>query len=268
MSLRLRAVLLSAAVGLACGCLLDNPLYDGAFTDSDASTRVTTGSTGTPTTDAPTSAGTDPTGSDSDDSVTTTDAPTTDTATTDTTLDTVDILADQAGCLGLPKGNQGLVLAVDCEIESSVGNGHGDLGEMVVDLVNGDFKDRETRSFLRFPWPAALDGAQIVAVELLLTSSDHDGQTTSDQSGEIWACEAFDLDVVVDEPALVDAAIAPDQGAVDLTQQVSWTLPVSVLVPGQPTHLAVVPVSDDGVNYWNNAAPQADWRPLLRVTIL
>lgn len=170
MSLRLRAVLLSAAVGLACGCLLDNPLYDGAFTDSDASTRVTTGSTGTPTTDAPTSAGTDPTGSDSDDSVTTTDAPTTDTATTDTTLDTVDILADQAGCLGLPKGNQGLVLAVDCEVESSVGNGHGDLGEMVVDLVNGDFKDRETRSFLRFPWPAALDGAQIVAVELLLTA--------------------------------------------------------------------------------------------------
>ena len=117
-------------------------------------------------------------------------------------------------------------------------------------------------SYLRFDLDGQLAGKTVTEVRLRLTVSD-DMSAASVSSGELHEVEPFTRpDLFVEAPMAV-ASLGADQGAVMPNDVVEWVLPTALVAPNGSVFLGVLPVSTNGVDYWNNdgAAP-----PLLLVT--
>lgn len=102
--------------------------------------------------------------------------------------------------------------------------------------------------FLRFDPPPIPPEA--VSAELVMTVSDH-GVADADQTGELWATDAFTrADLFGTVPANSGgAAVGADQGSVVAGAIISWTLPLAAL--SGPLHLALRPVTSSAPVYWN-----------------
>ncbi len=237
-------------MALTClGCFGINPEYDQptgtASAESTTDESTLTGASAGPTADV---------GSDSDSDTVDTSQP-------------VEVLAEIAECVALADNQENYVGPDECEQVTSAGNNNGGVGEMVVDQLDGDLGDREVHSYLKFPWHPAyrVDGAK---VELILhTTADGDSQSSS-QTGEIWLVDTFTLGSLAQAiPSRVGTAPkAQDMGMAGNDKQVAWELPASTFDDGQPVYIGVLPVSEDGVNYWNLDAKLAAERPVLLVT--
>ncbi len=240
---------LGCLVGMT-GCALGpNPDYDppaGATAETTTATGTDTAGSAGPSTSA--DAGTDSGSETSSEEV-------------------VEVVAVIAECVGLPDDEEGFVNPDACEASTSQGNNNAGQGEMLVDLTDADLDGREVRSFLKFPWdPAYL--AQGASVELVLhTTAGGDGDS-SDQTGEVWLVESFDLESLNQSTPSTQGSEpkATDLGMAANNAQVRWQLPVSLFTEGQPVYLGVLAVSGDGVNYWNLEAKFDNQRPMLVVT--
>ncbi|MCB9750889.1 MAG: hypothetical protein H6713_12955 [Myxococcales bacterium] len=270
------------------GCLDENPSFDGdepaGSTTTATSVATTAGTSGmmTAATSTPNPSGTmgedsTTTGVASTTAADTTPQQTSDASSSGATQDTdatttgapamvLELPADQAGCFARAPDDVIYAWTVECESITSAGNNNSDVGELVIDGENSDFAGHETRGLLRFPWPAQLDGAQLLALELQLTVTNHTGQAESDSTGTLWSSAPFDLDAQPDAAPALDQLLGEDQGPAALDQLVTWALSPDLLVPGAATHLQLVPVTTDGVHYWNLAAPSVDARPRLLIT--
>ncbi len=280
---------LALALALA-GCLDENPSFDepaataltsaGAPASSSSSSATSSGPATTSTTalsETTASADTETT------SVTETGSTSGDTtaslsssdetmeastgATTGASEQSLEVLADQAGCYVRTAGGVIEAWASNCEQVSSQGNSNNDEGELVVDGLNDDFNGHASRGLLRFPWPEQLDGAQLLTLELQLVVTDNEPGAASDETGELWSSGPFNLTAQepMDEPAL-QSMLAPSLGAAELNDVFVWTLPTDAWTPGEALHLQLVPVSDNGVHYWNLNAPTNPALPRLLVT--
>ena len=284
------SLLLALAVTGLGGCLGPNPLFDtgsssgtstgGPTTDATMTTltMTTTVMATTALTTTTTTAGTDGTSTGVDATTAMTTASTTTTTTTATTttgatsetgaLETMMAYgAVEAGCAILPAMDQPIALPNVCEQWYSAGNMNSGAGELGVDLMNESFQSRESRGLLRFPAQPSLVGKTITAVTLTLTVTNQ-MTAAADQSGAIWASEAFELATLADSvPALVgDAPLSGDLGAVSNGVEVVWDLPASTLSdPNAELFLQIVAASSDEVHYWNDTAPDESLSPRLQV---
>lgn len=112
-------------------------------------------------------------------------------------------------------------------------------------------------AFFRFDVPAQNEGGDVVAVTLVVTVADA-AQSGSPSTGELAVAAPFDqASLQSAQPAIVDPEIGGDFGSVAPGDVVSWPILVELVVPGQALHLAIAPVLDEGVDYWNadGAAP-------------
>lgn len=125
------------------------------------------------------------------------------------------------------------------------------------DAMNIDENDTASthpyHAFVSFELDSAFAGKTIQQVTLRLVVASYD-KSAGDQSGEIWEVEQFDeLDLDDYAPAKVGAAaLAQSGGPVTQGQVVEWTLPVDFVAPEKNIYLGIFPVSDDGVDYWND----------------
>ncbi len=106
-------------------------------------------------------------------------------------------------------------------------------------------------SYLRFDIDTSIPRSDVRAVVLRLVISDNpeaDGPST----GEIWRVAPFAAsDLYAQAPALRGATpIGAAQGPVDQLQVIEWSLATDV-IDDEPLCIAIVPISDAGVNYWN-----------------
>jgi hypothetical protein len=108
-------------------------------------------------------------------------------------------------------------------------------------------------SYLRFDLDNQPTGKTVLEVRLVVVVADT-ADAESDQSGEVWEVAPFDrLDLFAAAPAAQGMApIAVSQGAVTMNQQVDFLLPLDLVQAGGVVFLGVLPVSTDGVNYFNN----------------
>lgn len=153
---------------------------------------------------------------------------------------TIDIVASLAACANpanpdtaacQAEAGQGLI-TVDEEISPGSGPRYG---------------------YLRFDLDApALAGKTVVALEVVLVVPSLSG-SESDQSGEMWEVESFDAtSLEIAAPATVGAApLVADQGAVATNAVVTFTLPADLVAPGESLFVALLPVSTNGVDYFD-----------------
>ncbi len=263
------------------GCLDENPSFDGpasttALTGTSApgSTGATSSSPG-PSTGSDKQTTADTTGLGSSSSTDATTAALTSTAQTTSEELTgattgaplsLEVLADQAGCYARDADGVLEAWTQACE-EASSQVANNSEGELNVDGENDDFNGHESRGALRFPWPAELDGAQLLTLELRLVITDHQGSAEGDSTGDIWSSEPFDLTAQqpMNEPALSEQ-LALSQADAGLDEVFTWALPPSAWAEGEALHLQIVPVSTDGVHFWNLSAPAGEARPRLQIT--
>ena len=121
---------------------------------------------------------------------------------------------------------------------------------MTIDLVDGAVGQRSS-AFIRFDIPSEVQGWTVSSATLFLTVADG-AQSGSPSTGILWLTAPFDLrSLASSQPALLEPAVGIDQGAVSQGDIVVWPIPVDSIVAGSALHLAVVPVIDEGVDYWN-----------------
>ena len=130
-----------------------------------------------------------------------------------------------------------------CELEAAP-----TMGALLVDVDDsgvGPF-----HAYLRFDLDGVLDPDSVVSVTLRMTATN---VTMSSSSGEVHLVEPFDLmDLYALQPATIGPVLAPDQGAVAAGDVVEWSLPPDLLPLGDPSlHLGILPLSMDGIDYWN-----------------
>jgi hypothetical protein len=125
-------------------------------------------------------------------------------------------------------------------------------GAMNIDL-NDTASAHPYHAFVSFELDEAFAGRTVLQVTLRVVVASY-GKSAGDQSGEIWEVEPFDeLDLNDYAPAKVGtAALAQSSGPVTQGQVVEWTLPVDFVAPEKEIYLGIFPVSDDGVDYWND----------------
>jgi len=249
-----------AAVALAVltichGCFGINPVYNGGTSAGTAATETDVAATTETTTDT---ASEGPAGSQTDTGA--------DAETTNATQP-VSVLPELAECVGLETDKHDYVGPDACEQAASQGNNNMGIGEMVVDGLDNDLNDTEVRTYLKFPWNPAYT-ASGASVELILHTTQGEGES-SDQTGVVWKVEAFDLENLEQGASakIGQEFIAPDQGMAGNNSAIVWAIPASAFTEGEPLYLGVFPVTNDGVNYWNLDAKDADERPALVVHV-
>lgn len=126
-----------------------------------------------------------------------------------------------------------------------------------MDLMSVDSLDASTglpiHSYVAFALDGQFEGKNVVEVRMVLhTSTDMD--EASDSTGEIWRVEPFTLlslgDMVPLELGM--GPIAPDNGTVGQDEMVVWNLAPAVVMVNSVLHLGVLPLSEDGINYWTD----------------
>ena len=125
--------------------------------------------------------------------------------------------------------------------------------QMAIDL-NDAATGSQYHGYVRFVLDGKLGGRTPTRVSLRLQTTD-DPYAWSDQTGEVWQVEAFTLASLSNFVPQKDKLLAADQGAVDQAQVVEWTLPPTVAKAHATLHFGLIPVSDNGVNYWNTGGP-------------
>ena len=160
--------------------------------------------------------------------------------TTGNPLDIVEIGPELALCTD-PVSND----AALCEASTG-------LMGLSVDLLNDGVMQAPTTAFLAFEVPPLPAGATLVSASLVLHTTTDPGSESMDQTGEVWLTESFTADTLaLGQPILLgDGPVAADLGGVGTSEPVEWALPVDEITAG-PLHLAVVPTSSLGVDYWN-----------------
>lgn len=105
-------------------------------------------------------------------------------------------------------------------------------------------------SYLRFDFDQVIAGREITAVVLRLVVSDG-AQSNGPSSGEIWRVTTFTASSLQTQtPTQVGTVLGAEQGPVVQLQEVTWSLPVSV-IDTDFLCLGMIPLSADGVNYWS-----------------
>lgn len=132
---------------------------------------------------------------------------------------------------------------------------------MTVDTEFDAVNDPTARNvYLRFDLDGTLAGKTIDAVNVRLHVPNTSG-SDSTQSGEIWVVDPFDRQALfVGPPAQVGGSpVSPNLGAVALDSDVLFPLPNNSVTPGGNVYLGILPLSTNGVDYFNNAgaAPPA-----------
>ena len=133
-------------------------------------------------------------------------------------------------------------------------------GQLVVDAKDDTTGD-PWNSYLRFELPAefadfAVSGRRVRGATLRLVATD-DADAPGPSTGTVWRVAPFTLaDLSSAVPATLDPApLAGSQGMVDKGTVVDWTLPATIVQPGAPICLGVLPDDANGVNYWNLDGP-------------
>ncbi len=122
---------------------------------------------------------------------------------------------------------------------------------MSVDL-QGTPGNTPRHSYVRFNLDGTLSGKTVDQVTLRVVVSTVMG-AESDQTGEVWQVAEFDqgsLNGTV-PGQLGSSPLAPNQGMVALGEEVTFTLPSSTVTPNGSVYLGIVPVTTNGVDYWN-----------------
>ena len=131
-----------------------------------------------------------------------------------------------------------------CEQEAGANHMRVDTGFSLLD-------DEPTTVWLRFDLDDAFMVTDSTTVTLrLVVGSTPDGDSRS--TGELWEVEPFDLaDLSSTQPGRVGDRLGDDLGTANTGETIQWPLPTALVTPGGSVYLAVTPVSDDGVDYWN-----------------
>jgi hypothetical protein len=153
---------------------------------------------------------------------------------------TVQYFADVAACIDpmLPEPEA-------CEVAN---------GEDAMNIDENDTASAHPyHAFVSFELDEAFAGRTVQQVTLRLVVASY-AKSAGDQSGEIWEVEPFDeLDLDDHAPEKVGTApLAQSGGPVTQGQVVEWALPVDLVAPEKDIYLGIFPVSDDGVDYWND----------------
>lgn len=124
--------------------------------------------------------------------------------------------------------------------------------QMGVDRVDS-IAHREAESFLHFDLDDRIVGT-VVDVTLALTVGDNpeaDGPGT----GDLWEVETFTRpDLFSGPPSRVGgSALVPSFGPVDKLEDVTWTLPTTLVTANGTVCLGLDPTSTNGVDYFTNA---------------
>ncbi len=102
--------------------------------------------------------------------------------------------------------------------------------------------------WLRFDLDEAIDGADVLSVQLVLRVGPEDFDNSL-QSGEVWRVDPFDLDdLSTGNPAAIEL-LAADVGAVMVDTDVIFDLPTDAVGSGKPLHLGLFPNANNGVDY-------------------
>lgn len=246
-----------APLGVAGSCVPAQDPTDGSAT-TGGGTGVIDGSgtgsasTGSPLDDAGTTVVSMTTLDASEGTTTTTTTTTTTSSSSSTSTAGASTEGTSTGSpttvLGYPAAlaecNDPITLDPDaCEL-----GGNPAMGAMVVDSLDAGIGPMH--GLLRFDLDDAIDPDLVVSVTLRLVATD---PTVSQFSGEVYRVEPFGLmDLFSVQPATVGPMLAPDQGPVAGGDVVEWVLPPDVLLLGEPSlYLGILPLSTDGVDYWN-----------------
>lgn len=258
MGIRLAAPL-AAALGLAAGCLWENPGFDA----HDGAT-TTSGSTGPALTTAGPTAGTTSTGSGSD-SLGGTTTGTTTGASTDGTAgahDPVALDATVGTCIMLPLNEHPYVGPDACEGIASLFNDTAQTGLTLVDtdLNSAGGNDRAGLAFFRFDLSPDLVGLPIQSLTLELQVGD--GMSANGDGGHLHSTIPFDLDTLqVAAPDKI-AELAAPKGAVGVGELVTWDIDPSALT-GETLFLGLWPSSSTTVIYHGHRSSIT--KPRLRI---
>ena len=122
---------------------------------------------------------------------------------------------------------------------------------MRVDTQFTELGNEPATAWLRFDVDdtVVVTGSTTVTLQLVVGDTP-DGD--SNASGEVWEVEPFTAaDLSNTQPATVGAVLGDDLGAVTFGETVQWSLPSTLIAPGESVYLGVLPVSNNGVDYWN-----------------
>jgi hypothetical protein len=120
-----------------------------------------------------------------------------------------------------------------------------------------DTKDTMTvgawNAYIRFDLDDTLAGKAITKVTLRVMATT-DSRAPGPSTGSVFRTGSFtQFSLEGTAPSIMGNAIAGSQGAVVANAPVSWPLPTSLMTGAASgsVYLAIVPNSDDGVNYYN-----------------
>lgn len=218
------------------------------------------GGSGTTADPDPTTGGFNPTDSDPSSSSTastgsmSTESSSTESSSTGPAASVIELVATLAACTD-PVNND----PAGCELSTETQG-------MSVDLENSGAMGAPTTAFVAFVPDDELATATVLSAEVRLTATDEANAESTTQSGELWLTESFTLDsLALGQPALLGRGpIAPDQGAVVTSEEVTWELDPADVDTSSTVFVAVVPTTVEGVDYWNSDGVHP---PVLRLTI-
>ncbi|MEZ4380803.1 MAG: hypothetical protein R3A79_05620 [Nannocystaceae bacterium] len=270
----MRDVLCRALVGLsvaAAGCFSD-PLAEtglsaaatvaastGDGSSSTADAAATTSSTGatTTTTAATTDASASASSTTAVGSASTTDASTSDATTSDattsdatTTGGSSDLLVLHptiAACVFLAGNGAPYGAPLECTNAATTANATAATGVVTIDSAASYSLGREAQLFLRFDVPPEVGDQRVAGVTLRLRVAD--SANAGGPAGRLHLAAAFSTQsLLASNPALLDV-IATNLAVLGANETGAWELPSSLLSPGQPLHLGLRALADDGVLY-------------------
>jgi hypothetical protein len=123
--------------------------------------------------------------------------------------------------------------------------------EFTIDVADVD--GNISNGWLRFDLDGALQGAEILSVDLVLRVGS-DEFDAADQSGELWLVDAFDAAALgTGDPAAIELVVA-DQGPVALDAEVTFTLPTDLVAPDSAVYFGLFAVTSDGLDYYGHTA--------------
>lgn len=137
---------------------------------------------------------------------------------------------------------------------------------MSIDTANSALMNAPTTGFIAFEIDGGLAGATVLSAELRLTATDDINAASTAQSGEVWRCQPFTLASLSagQPPLLGEDPVAMDQGAVATSEEVTWDIDPADIDLTSTFHIAVVPTSPLGVDYWNSEGMHP---PVLRLVV-
>jgi hypothetical protein len=129
--------------------------------------------------------------------------------------------------------------------------------ETGIDQITIDLSDSDglvSTIWVRFDLDDALLGADVTSAEIVFVvgPEELDGSTNT---GELWTTEPFALvDLSSGNPATLEL-VGDDLGAARIGDEISWPVPIDLVIAGESLHLALLPTSSDGLDVYDaNAA--------------